>query len=66
MLCARCRRKAAAFLDERIRLLEAAVADHAGIPAADAARETAETYLDAYQEVRHRLVGHRLTRDPSG
>jgi len=59
-LCPRCRRKAAAFLDERILLLRDAVRRHAETPGAEHAVDTAMTYLDAYQELRHGLVGRRL------
>jgi len=63
MLCRECRPKAAAWLDARIRLLRDAVRAHAGVPGAEDACATAATYLDAYQEVRHRLVGSRLPEE---
>ncbi len=63
VLCPSCRREVRAWLDVRILLMRDAADRHAGAPGAEHAVETAETYLDAYQEMRRHLVGRRL---PSG
>lgn len=65
MLCPACRRRAARYLDERIRLMRRMIASHAAVASAEDAVHTAETYLDAFQEVRQHLVGRRLA-EPGG